>query len=98
LKLTGAPPTTSIFPATVYAAVTRDSVDNEGDTFSVSVPFIGKGDEQYKVLLIANDHVLDIQTAKNTNGQDIPITFKPVLSPPEFKTTSEQVPPAYQER
>jgi hypothetical protein len=95
IKLTGNP-STNVYPTLVYASVAPSAVTRQGDSFSIPVPFIGRGDEQYKVLLIANDHVLDSQTASKIGDQDITINFKPtLLSPPEYKTTETPVPTAY---
>jgi hypothetical protein len=95
VKLTGAP-NTNVYPALVYASVTPSPVTRGGDTFTVPVPFIGKGDEEYKVLLIANDHVLDSQTVKKMSDGNILINFAHTISTPsEYKTTDSAVPNDY---
>jgi len=95
VKLTGVP-NTNVYPALVYASMTPSPVTREGDSFTVPVPFIGKGDEEYKVLLIANEHVLDSQTAKRMSDGNIEIKFAPtILTPSEFKTTDASVPADY---
>jgi hypothetical protein len=96
VKLTGIP-NTNVYPALVYASVAPSAVTQQGESFTVPVPFIGKGDEEYKVLLIANEHVLDTQTAKNTGDDEIQVKFNPtILAPSEYKTTNAPVPPGYQ--
>jgi hypothetical protein len=53
-------------------------------------------DEEYKVLLIANEHVLDTQTAKRTGDGEIEVKFRSaVLAPSEYKTTDAPVPSRY---
>ncbi len=95
VHLTGIP-STNIHPALVYASVAPYAVTKDGDSFSVEVPFIGKGDEEYKVLLIANERVLDSQTAKRTGDGKVEVNFKPVnLQADEYKTTDAPLPPAY---
>jgi len=95
VKLTGVPDT-NVYPALVYASVAPSAVTQNGDSFSLPVPFIGRGDEEYKVLLIANDHVLDSETAKKTGDGDIEIKFRPtILASPEYKTTRAPVPADY---
>jgi hypothetical protein len=94
-KLTGVPNTT-VYPALVYASVAASAVTQDGERFTVPVPFIGKGDEEYKVLLIANEHVLDTQTAKRTGDGEIEVKFRSaVLAPSEYKTTDAPVPSRY---
>jgi hypothetical protein len=95
VKLTGVPDT-KVYPALVYASVMPSAVTQDGDSFSVPVPFIGKGDQEYKVLLIANEHVLDSETVKKTGNGDIEIKFRPtILAPPEYQTTSTPLPAGY---
>lgn len=95
INLTGAP-NTNTYPAIVYASVAPSAVTRQGDTFTLPVPFIGKGDEEYKVLLIVNDLVLDSQTVKKSGKGDIEVKFAPTfLQPSEYKTTEEPVPSAY---
>src|SRR5262245_5466137 len=48
VKLTGVP-NTAVYPALVYASVAPSAVTQDGERFTVPVPFIGKGDEEYKV-------------------------------------------------
>lgn len=100
VKLTGMPKT-SIYPALVYASVTPYPVTQDGDSFSVPVPFIGLHSQQeYKVLLIANDQVLDRKTVtqdlvQSSHG-DIPITFTPaVIAPSEYKVVSAPTPDGF---
>jgi len=95
VKLTGVP-NTNVYPALVYASVAPYPVTRDGDSFTVPVPFIGKGDEEYKVLLIANEHVMDTQTAKKTGNGNIEIKFRStILEPSEYKTTDTPVPVSY---
>jgi hypothetical protein len=95
VKLKGVPDTNA-YPALVYASIAPSAVTQKGDSFSVPVPFIGKGDEEYKVLLVANDHVLDTETATQTGENPITVTFKPtVLEPSEYKTTDAPLPAGY---
>ncbi|HWY67786.1 MAG TPA: hypothetical protein VNX88_03925 [Terriglobales bacterium] len=95
VKLTGVP-NTNVYPALVYASVAPYAVTREGDSFSVPVPFIGTGDQEYKVLLIANEHVLDSQTAKKSGKGEVEIKFRPtILEPSEYKTTDTPTPPSY---
>jgi hypothetical protein len=95
LKLTGVP-NTNAYPALVYASVAPSAVTQNGDSFSVPVPFIGKGEEEYKVLLVANGHVLDTKTARKTGNGDIEVDFTPtILTPSEYKTTDTPVPAGY---
>jgi hypothetical protein len=95
IKLTGVP-NTNVYPALVYAATAPSAVTQDGDSFSVRVPFIGAGDEEYKVLLVANDHILDNQTVKKTADGDIEVKFtRTILMSPEYKTTDTTVPSGY---
>jgi hypothetical protein len=95
VKLTGVP-NTKVYPVLVYASVAPSAVTQDGEAFSVPVPFIGRGDEEYKVLLVANEHVLDTQTAKKTGSGEIEVKFKPtILAPSEYKTTDTPVPPGF---
>jgi hypothetical protein len=62
------------------------------------VPVI-RGNEEYKVLLIVNGHVLDSQTAsaKSTTDGQIKVQFNPVIvEPANYTGQIAPVPPAYQ--
>ncbi len=87
------------YPALVYAAEVPYPVVKDGDGFEVEVPVI-HGNEEYKVLLIVNGHVLDSQTAsahQTTKDKTIPVQFNPVIvDPPNYKGAIAPVPAAYQ--
>lgn len=96
VDLTGVP-NINVHPAIVYAAVSPPyAVTQNGDSFSVQVPFIGSGNQEYKVLLVANEHVLDVETAKKTGTGAITVNFKKmVVEPSKYKVTEAAVPPGY---
>jgi hypothetical protein len=96
VDLTGVPDV-NVHPAVVYAAVSPPyAVTQDGDSFTVQVPFIGSGHQEYKVLLVANEHVLDVETAKKTGKGAITVNFKKtVVEPSEYRITEAAVPPGY---
>lgn len=95
VKLTGVPDI-DVHPALIYASVSPGVVTQNGESFTVPVPFIGNGDDEYKVLLVANEHVLDVQTAKKTGNNDIEVKFrKTIVVPAEYQTTEAPVPAGY---
>ena len=89
---------TDAYPALVYAARGRDFVLNKEEGFHIPVPFLGQGDEDYKVLLIVNDHVLGEAVVAREPGShgDIEVKFKPVsIEPLAYETKVEAVPEKY---
>jgi hypothetical protein len=95
VNLTGTP-NTNAYPALVYASMAPSAVTQQGDTFTVTVPFIGKEDDEYKVLLVANEHILDTQTVKKTGDGDIEVKFaSTILAPPVYQTVDTPVPPGF---
>jgi hypothetical protein len=86
------------YPALVYAAEVPAPVVNDGDGFNVAVPVIS-GEEEYKVLLIVDGHVLDSEavSAMKRTKDEITVEFKPVtIDPPQYKAEIKPLPPAYQ--
>lgn len=99
IKLQGIP-NNGIYPAAVYASVKPQAVVQDGDSFSVEVPFVGDAtDQEYKVLLVANKQLLDTQTITNEvkgGRTTIPVNFTPArIAPSEFKTVTTPEPGGY---
>jgi len=97
LRLTGAP-STNVYPVLVYAAAEMSAVARDGDSFSVPISFIGPGEEQYKVLLIANEHLIDARTVTKAdrNKDVINVDFRGArVFASDYKTTSVPIPAAY---
>jgi hypothetical protein len=70
------------YPVVVYAARAQDSLSRDGE-FQVPVPFLSQQDD-YRILLVVNDHVLDeARVERNKNDGDvIEVKFKPVVVEP----------------
>jgi hypothetical protein len=95
VKLTGVPHTNA-YPALVFASTAPSAVTQDGDSFTMPVPFIGTSEEDYKVLLVVNDHILDTQTAKITGDGTIEVQFRPtIITKPVYKTVNTPIPPGY---
>ena len=93
VKLKGPVPP-DVSPALVYAARTPYPVEKREEGFNFAVPVI-KGDEEYRVLLIVNGHVVDSQTDAPT-GDEIMVRFKPVISEPtQYKAQIDPLPADY---
>lgn len=83
----------------VYAAAAQDPVSDPGKTFSMKAPFLPDENQDYKVLLIANDIVIREKTVSwkdNTKGE-IVVDFPAVPCPqtPPFSGSVRDVPPEY---
>ena len=83
------------YPVLVYAARGQDTLVSNGE-FQVPVPFLG-ADDDYKILLIVNDHVVDVERAvRKADGKEIDVTFKTlVVEPPAYEADVSAVPAAY---
>jgi hypothetical protein len=86
----------SSYPVLVYAARAQDAVTSEGD-FLVPVPYLDKQENDYKILLVVNGHVIDeARAVRKPNSDAIDINFKPVVvDSPNFVPTVAPVPAAY---
>jgi hypothetical protein len=84
------------YPVLVYAARAQDSLTSNGE-FGMPVPFLGRGLDDYRVLLVVNGHVLDDQRVeRSANSGEIEVTFKPVVvEPPAYQADLAPVPPGY---
>jgi len=86
---------TKVYPAVVYASAAEDNTTQDG-SFTVSVPFIAAGDNQYKILLVANDHILNTQRIPQKGDSDVTVNFDiPELAPSQYKTISTPSPSGY---
>jgi hypothetical protein len=85
-----------MYPVLVYAAGTPYPVEKTTEGFNIAVPVI-KGDEEYRVLLIVNGHVIDAQTVSATKSSDvIDVQFKPlVVEPPNYRAEIAPLPADY---
>jgi hypothetical protein len=85
----------SAYPVLVYAARGQDTLVSNGE-FQVPVPFLG-ADDDYKILLIVNDHVVDVERAvRKADGKEIDVNFKTlVVEPPAYEADVNDVPAAY---
>ena len=93
-------PNNGIYPAAVYASVKPQAVLQDGDSFSVEVPFVGDArDQEYKVLLVANKQLLDTQTITNevkSGSKIIPVHFTPAkIAQSSFQTVTTPDPGGY---
>jgi len=68
------------YPVIAYAAGTPYPVETTEEGFNIAVPVI-KGDEEYRVLLIVNEHVLASKTVSATASDEIKVEFKPLAIP-----------------
>ncbi len=86
---------TSARPVLVYAARGQDTLSSDGG-FQVPVPYLGK-DDDYKILLIVNDHVVDVErVVRKADGAEVDVNFKPVeVEPPAYQADVSDVPAAY---
>jgi hypothetical protein len=86
----------SAYPVLVYAARAQDAVTSEGD-FQVPVPYLDKQENDYRILLVVNGHVIDeARAVRNAQSKDIDVTFKPVVvESPTFVPAVAPVPAAY---
>ncbi len=93
-------PNNGIYPAAIYASVKPQAVVQDGDSFSVEVPFVGDPtNQEYKVLLVANKQLLDTQTVTHqikSGSNPIDVNFTPTkIVPSEFKIVSAPDPGGY---
>jgi hypothetical protein len=86
----------SSYPVLVYAARAQDAVASEGE-FQFPVPYLDSYENDYKILLVVNGHVLDEARAVRTSkGGDIEIKFKPlVVESPAYEPNIAPVPDQY---
>jgi hypothetical protein len=88
----------SAYPVLVYAARAQDAVSKEGE-FRVPVPYLlgDRYDNDYRILLVVNGHVIDEARAVRTpNADAIEIRFKPVaVEAPSYVPSVAPVPEAY---
>jgi hypothetical protein len=83
------------YPALVYAAGIPYPVEKTEAGFNIAVP-VTKADEEYRVLLIVNDHVVGRQTVSATASDEINVQFKPlIVNPPQYKGEIASVPADY---
>ena len=69
----------SAYPVLVYAARAQDAVTADGE-FQVPVPYLDSYDNEYKILLVVNGHVIDEARAVRSEKSDaIDINFKPIV-------------------
>jgi hypothetical protein len=67
------------YPVLIYASVDQDARTAKGD-FEIRVPFIGRNQKDYKILLVVNGQVLGEESARRTgSGAEIEVNFKPVV-------------------
>jgi hypothetical protein len=88
--------TANAYPVLVYAARAQDMLSSNGE-FQVPVPFLGHDQDDYKILLVVNGHVLDeARAVRKANGKEIEVTFKPlIVEPVAYETNVSAVPAAY---
>jgi hypothetical protein len=88
--------TANAYPVLVYAARAQDMLSANGE-FQVPVPFLGHDQDDYKILLVVNGHVLDeARAVRKANGKEIEVTFKPlIVEPIAYETNVNAVPAAY---
>lgn len=86
----------SAYPVLVYAARAQDAVGSEGQ-FQVPVPYLDSYDNDYKILLVVNGHVIDEARAERKAKSDaIEVNFKPVVvESSEFVPNVAPLPAAY---
>ena len=84
------------YPVLVYAARAQDTLNSDGE-FQVPVPFLGRDQDDYKILLVVNGHVLDETRAeRKANGKEIEVKFKPlIVEPLAYQLKVAPVPDAY---
>jgi hypothetical protein len=83
------------YPALVYAARTPYPVEKTEEGFNFAVPVIN-GDEEYRVLLIVNGHVIDSQTVAPTASDEMLVQFKPlIVDAPQYKAQVGPLPTDY---
>lgn len=69
-----------MYPVLIYASVDQDARTAKGD-FEIRVPFVGRNQKDYKVLLVVNGQVLGEESARRTtDGDEIEVHFKPVVA------------------
>ncbi len=84
-----------VYPALVYAAGTPYPVEQTAGGFNIAVP-VTKENEEYRVLLIVNDHVVGRQTVSATASDEINVQFKPlIVTPPQYKAEIAPLPADY---
>ena len=89
----------SAYPVLIYAARAQDAVTSDGD-FQVPVPYLDSYDNDYKILLVVNNHVIDEaraeRGAKAGASDPIEVNFKPiVLESPNYVPNVAPVPADY---
>ncbi len=68
------------YPVLIYASVDQDARTAKGD-FELRVPFIGKNQKDYKMLLVVNGQVLGEESARREEDSgEIEVHFKPVVA------------------
>jgi hypothetical protein len=83
------------YPVIAYVAGTPYPVVKTEEGFNLAVPVI-KGDEEYRVLLIVNDHVLAYKTVSATKSDEIKVQFEPLSIPPsQYKGEIAPLPAGY---
>src|SRR5262245_28074335 len=83
----------SAYPVLVYAARAQDAVSSQGE-FQVPVPYLDSYENDYKILLVVNGHVIDeARAVRNASADAIEIKFKPVVfESPDYVANVPPVP------
>jgi hypothetical protein len=86
----------STYPVLVYAVRAHDSLNAKRE-FSVRVPYLGKGEDDYKLLLIVNGHVLsEAAVNRKASTLEATVTFQPlVVEPSPYEPHVAPIPAAY---
>lgn len=84
------------YPVLVYAARGQDSLNANGE-FHLRVPYVVNGDDDYKILLVVNGHVLDeARVERQAAITEATVKFKPlVVEPTAYQPQLAPVPEAY---
>lgn len=68
------------YPALIYASVDQDARNARGE-FEIRVPFVGRNQKDYKLLLVVNGQVLGEESARRTGDDgEIEVRFRPVVA------------------
>jgi hypothetical protein len=86
----------STYPVLVYAVRAHDSLNAKRE-FSVRVPYLGKGEDDYNILLVVNGRVLgEAPVQRNGVTREATVTFQPlVFEPSPYQLNAAPLPAAY---
>jgi hypothetical protein len=90
------PVSASAYPVVIYASPKLDTLTAQGE-FRVPVPFLGRGEDDYRMLLVVNGQIVDeARAVRERGGEEITVQFRSVeFEPAPYRQEVADVPDRY---